>query len=298
MNTKVALCLHGLVGHLEKHGKGGVVEYKLVYDSYVQNLYDKSIEVDVFIHSWSVDLEDEIKSLYKPRSSFFEEQKTFSDERILNKKEFSVTSRFYSLMVSNSLKIEYEKTKDLVYDYVLMGRFDVLLNKKIDFGKINNKYFYLPSPNHPHGSLCKCEFCDRYSDHYRMNDLIFLSSSNNMNIFSSLYSNLSEYDRVCGHTVVAGHMLKTGLIDITAEYFKHIPPKYTNLWFDIGMSANIYIETDTPLVRRNSMRLHLKIVDILIRYLKLDAIYFYTIVRPMLFIKNPKKYLKIILKVK
>ena len=64
------------------------------------------------------------------------------------------------------------------------------------------------------------------------------------------------------------------------------------------MSANIYIETDTPLVRRNSMRLHLKIVDILIRYLKLDVIYFYTIVRPMLFLKNPKKYLKIILQLK
>jgi len=298
MNKKVALCMHGIVGTSEKYGKGDVVQYRLVYDSYVQNLYDKSIEVDVFIHSWSVDLEDEIKLLYKPRSSVFEKQKTFSDEKILNKKEFCVTSRFYSLMVSNSLKVEYEKTKDFLYDYVLMGRFDVLLNKKIDFSKINNKYFYLPSPNHPHGSLCKCEFCDRNSDHYRMNDLIFLSSSNNMNIFSSLYSNLNEYSRECGHTAVAGHMLKTGLIDITAEYFKQIPPKYTNLWFDIGLNANIYIETDTPLVRRNSMRLHLKIVDILIRYLKLDVIYFYTIVRPMLFLKNPKKYLKILLQVK
>ena len=68
--------------------------------------------------------------------------------------------------------------------------------------------------------------------------------------------------------------------------------------FNNALANNFGIETDTPLVRRNSMRLHLKIVDILIRYLKLDVIYFYTIVRPILFIKNPKKYLKKILKVK
>ena len=61
-------------------------------------------------------------------------------------------------------------------------------------------------------------------------------------------------------------------------------PTYTGTYNEPSM----YTETDTPLVRRNSMGLHLKIVDILIRYLKLDAIYFYTIVRPILFIKNPK----------
>ena len=72
MNKKVALCLHGLVGNLEKYGKGAVIPYKLVYDSYIQNLYDKSIEIDVFIHSWSIDLEDEIKLLYNPKSSIFE----------------------------------------------------------------------------------------------------------------------------------------------------------------------------------------------------------------------------------
>jgi hypothetical protein len=243
-----------------------------------------------------MDLEDEIKLLYNPKSSIFEKQKMFVDEKIIGIKEFSVTSRFYSLMVSNSLKIEHEKNKGFVYDYVLMGRFDVLLNKKIDFRKINNKYFYLPSPTNPHGSSCKCDFCDRHGNHPQMNDLIFLSSSRNMNIFSSLYSNLNEYGRETGHTVVASHMRKTGLIDIAADYFKQIPPKYPNLWTKIGMNANIYCETDTPLVRRSAMGLHLKIVDILIRYLKLDAIYFFTIVRPILFVKNPKRYLKKILK--
>ena len=109
MNKKVALCLHGLVGNLEKYGKGAVIPYKLVYDSYIQNLYDKSIEIDVFLHSWSMDLEDEIKLLYNPKSSIFEKQKMFVDEKIIGKKEFAVTSRFYSLMVSNSLKIEHEK---------------------------------------------------------------------------------------------------------------------------------------------------------------------------------------------
>ena len=297
MNKKVALCLHGLVGNLEKYGKGAVIPYKLVYDSYIQNLYDKSIEIDIFLHSWSMDLEDEIKLLYNPKSSIFEKQKMFVDEKIIGKKEFAVTSRFYSLMVSNSLKIEYEKNKGFVYDYVLMGRFDVLLNKKIDFRKINNKYFYLPSPTNPHGSSCQCDFCDRHGNHPQMNDLIFLSSSRNMNIFSSLYSNLNEYGRETGHTVVASHMRKTGLIDIAADYFKQIPPKYPNLWTKIGMNANIYCETDTPLVRRSAMGLHLKIVDILIRYLKLDAIYFFTIVRPILFVKNPKRYLKKILRI-
>ena len=52
---RVALCLSGLVGTNEKFGVGKTIDYRLTYESFRRNLYDDSVDVDVFIHSWSVE---------------------------------------------------------------------------------------------------------------------------------------------------------------------------------------------------------------------------------------------------
>lgn len=72
---KVALCLFGIVGGKEgKDGKGGNVDYQIAFDHYKKHILDKN-DVDVFIHTWSIELEEELKAIYKPKKVFFRNRK-------------------------------------------------------------------------------------------------------------------------------------------------------------------------------------------------------------------------------
>ena len=282
-------CLHGIVGGVKKFGEGGVVSYERVYDSYVRNIYGSNVDVDVFIHSWSIELESELKQLYNPADCIFEKQLLFDDECINNRKEFGVTSRFYSLREVNKLRDEYATNNNISYDYVITARFDTLLNKKIIFEDLDRDRFYLPSPFKPHGDNCNCDFCNHESDRHFVNDLIFMGSPENMNKFSGLYNYLDQYGRETGHTVVSRHLHKAGMWDIVSGYFYQIPPKYPHIW--TLLNIELYVDTDTPLVRRYDMPIYSKIIDYIIRCFRLDIVYFYLLVRPALFVRDPIKYL-------
>ena len=79
MNRRVALCLSGIVGGTKgPDGYGDLVDMKTIYNQYNKHILNKN-NVDVFIHSWSVDAEDEITNLYKPKSKSFEKQIDFRD---------------------------------------------------------------------------------------------------------------------------------------------------------------------------------------------------------------------------
>ena len=74
---KVALCLSGLVGCSKKFGKGSPIDYRLPYQHFKKNISDNQIELDVFMHSWSVDYKNELIECYKPKDYIFEPQKNF-----------------------------------------------------------------------------------------------------------------------------------------------------------------------------------------------------------------------------
>ena len=68
---KIAICLYGSVGFKDK--LGGSEEANLVpldinklYDSLDESILRQN-DCDIFIHSWSVEREDEILKLYKPK---------------------------------------------------------------------------------------------------------------------------------------------------------------------------------------------------------------------------------------
>ena len=69
---KVALCLSGLVGYSTKSGKGNPIDYRLAYQHFKKNISDNQIELDVFMHSWSVDYKSELIECYKPKDYIFE----------------------------------------------------------------------------------------------------------------------------------------------------------------------------------------------------------------------------------
>ena len=64
---KLALCLSGLVCCIKKFGKGSPIDYRLPYQHFKKNISDNQIELDVFMHSWSVDYQSELIECYKPK---------------------------------------------------------------------------------------------------------------------------------------------------------------------------------------------------------------------------------------
>lgn len=210
---KIALCLFGLIGgNAGIGGRGKQINPKNAYKYYKKNLIDH-YDVDVFIHSWSIDLKDQLIELYKPKKNIIENQRKFEDVSLKNfgynsieelraiepyrepytdfsdlhaYKNFETLlwrsySRWYSTMMSINLKKEFELANDFKYDFVISSRFDIALLKKINFEKLNNSKFYA-SLRHNRNDFNKALY-----------DLIFISSSDKMDDFSNLYNRFRNY---------------------------------------------------------------------------------------------------------
>ena len=73
---KVAFCLHGLAaGKNFKHG-GLEVTFEAESDLYKQHILGIN-NCDVFMHSWSVDVADQLKEIYQPRKALFQNSEVF-----------------------------------------------------------------------------------------------------------------------------------------------------------------------------------------------------------------------------
>ena len=59
---KIALCLSGYIGNVDKWIKGEEIDYNYGY-KYIKEAILDGYDVDVFIHSWSVPHEEGLKQL-------------------------------------------------------------------------------------------------------------------------------------------------------------------------------------------------------------------------------------------
>lgn len=151
---RIAVCYHGL-SYGENFKKGGLpVTFEKGLESFQRNVvnYNKNFFFDIFFHSWSNPLEEIIKQKYSPIKYLFEPskklvelslwQKTYSIIRALKNqdKEYSrynnIYSRWYSFQKAFSLAESYSKNNNVIYDYVLVLRFDMVFLNQIDFSKI------------------------------------------------------------------------------------------------------------------------------------------------------------------
>ena len=141
---KIALCLYGVVGsakgkaHLE--ASDDILSFG--YKKYFENII-KDNDVDVFIHSWSKDKEDQILNFYKPVSHSIEEQEIFEIPKYIKGNSSSeprrvefVFSRWRSTQKVLRLKMSYEKENNFDYDLCLLSRFDVAFESKLDFRNV------------------------------------------------------------------------------------------------------------------------------------------------------------------
>ena len=216
---KIALCLYGILGGAGgRGGDGEVLHPKNAFEWYKKHLLDH-YDVDVFIHTWSKEHEDLIKSTYNPKSMLAEPQEMFegvdfknygfnnlediikdegnklvydsrkelgeNDEEIIeyfNKLIFRSNSRFLSTKKSINLKKEYEVKNNFKYDFVISSRFDMLLLKKINLNNLDPDTFYA---NYREGrvDIDKAFF-----------DLLFYGGSEIMDKFGDLYDNIFNLD--------------------------------------------------------------------------------------------------------
>lgn len=195
---KIALCLHGMFDSATDKTSNGLDGKKYIQ----KHILDKG-NVDVFIHSWDLEKQDIIESIYKPKVSIFEQQKNF-DEIIKNRgldklqnsprSPQSVLSHLYSVAFVMKLPFEQIDTK---YDIIIKSRFDL--------GRINRNTSG-PGKGNPYPVQCINFITDIKQDklymanwnHFNMGpaDMWFYGSPEVMIKFTMLYDFLEEQMKI------------------------------------------------------------------------------------------------------
>ncbi len=183
---KVAVCFSG---HMRTYDK--------TYQSLKLNLLDH-YDTDIFIHTWSksnnvrgkdfgkddIDIEKEIKEIYKPKSLLIEPQKEFKLNfcecfNFARTNPHNVFSKMYSMSCVGNLLKEYQLNNDVQYDIVLSLRSDMEFLKPIKLIKEENKIFIPGNVRVPENT---------YHDYYAY------GSSNIMQVYFNVYN---EFDNIC-----------------------------------------------------------------------------------------------------
>ena len=196
---KVALCLQGL--SIGSNDKGNNVDSHACIDFIHKNIIEPN-NADVFIHTWNTNDNSiqNLKQIYKPKKSLFEEQIMFDE---MNSKYHSTKSRWYSQMKSIELKKQYEQENKFIYDFVMISRFDCFYKTLINFSILHSTNFYASNWKLPHS-------IDGFLDYW------FISNSSNMDLFGDLYNKLDSYlkfDKIIlsNHSLSRHHIRKLGL---------------------------------------------------------------------------------------
>jgi hypothetical protein len=195
---KIALCFSGQPR-----------SFKAGYEYYKRNLFDH-YEVDVFIHSWNTEHNDEIVKLYNPVAYEFEDVlKDDFDSKYKNvpfpqkwPARFAVYA-IYSMYKSLLLKQQREIANQFAYDWVIKSRTDYALNGIIPFEQCEKDKIYIPD-------------CRMVPTRDFGNDQFAFGSSDVMNKRMSIWPNMQEfYDSgipMVGEEMMSAQLKKHNLI--------------------------------------------------------------------------------------
>jgi hypothetical protein len=200
-SLKLALCLSGQARGLIKAKK------------YVkENLLDR-YDVDVFAHTWKpsggilkIKLFEDINFLYDPIHLAYDYPlpvTTNADMVVPNSSHPAnfCTSMFYSIYKANDLRIRHQITKEINYDFVIRSRFDLALNKVIDFSSLEKGKVYVSKDTDGPNAL--------------LNDQFAIADPDTMNIYASTFLHLRKlYDSgvsLCGHEMLQEQLLRNSI---------------------------------------------------------------------------------------
>jgi len=193
-SLRLALCLSGQAR-----------SYKKAHEYIKRNLLDQ-YQVDVFAHTWRpstsrVSLYEGIKSLYDPINFVMDEnlpQETNNDIPVPNASHPAnfCTSMFFSIYRANDMCVRYKTLNNIKYDYVIRSRFDIALNKVIDFASLKPGVIYTSKDTEDPNPL--------------LNDQFAIADPETMNLYSSTFLNLRWLSGrgvpLCGHAMLEANL--------------------------------------------------------------------------------------------
>tara|TARA_R100000008_G_scaffold84681_1_gene72721 strand:- start:846 stop:1664 length:819 start_codon:yes stop_codon:yes gene_type:complete len=247
---RTAICFNGLVGSTKGKSEQLIGDFNKCFEIsstlYKKHIIDKN-DVDIFVHSWSTDLEDEILQTYNPKKYIIEEQEVFDIPEYIEPIGSDEVRKqtHYSLWKSRKncmeLKTQYEQENNFKYDCVMLARFDMAWQSDLIFENYDQNLFWTQSwpKKILNGKMLKDIDYWRLRDSgysfetkwwgYPHNDegllgMWFFSNSDNMNKFATLYDCLGEYSipgncpvdesgRISAHRQSLYHLEKIGLLD-------------------------------------------------------------------------------------
>ena len=151
---KIALCMHGYFAN------AGGAQSSIVAHQYLRRKVLNEHDVDVFVHSWDLPNEEQIRRLYQPTDAIFEPQYSFEEELNNFNEEwfnegfdrgstmyhtntiFRGLSYLYSRKRAIEIKKQYEETHGFEYDCVILARFDISTR-----GKEHQQIYYVTNMN-------------------------------------------------------------------------------------------------------------------------------------------------------
>ncbi len=247
---KVAICFNGLVGSTKGKSEQLIGDFNTCFEIssklYKEHILEKN-DVDIFVHSWSTDLEEEILEAYNPKKYIIEEQLKFDIPEYIEPvgSDYVRKHTHYSLWNSRKkviqLKSEYEKENNFKYDCVMLARFDMAWQTDLIFEEHDPQYFWTQKwpKKILNGHMLKDIDYWRLSDQnldfetqwwgYPHNDegllgMWFFSNSENIDKFVTIYDLLGEYSkpnvcptdesgRISAHRQSLYHLEQIGLLD-------------------------------------------------------------------------------------
>jgi hypothetical protein len=222
---KIALCLKGNVGNRRKYGLGkmSLELANLGFNHWKENLLALN-DTDVFFHNWNPEFEKELIEMYNPRSHICEKQINFPN--CPSQRHFAIKSSFYSCKKVVDLMASYSNLNNIKYDVVVLSRFDLALQKPVNFIKENldldRVYHHGPDPIHqymPKDSIIHTihngQCCNRNSELYEVGDLFFVASSSNIYKLTRIYDNLDKMmgPSVSSHRLCGKQLKNIGLFE-------------------------------------------------------------------------------------
>ena len=198
-SIRIALCLSGQPR-----------SYKKAHEYIKRNLLDQ-YNVDVFAHAWRPHIGrmivyDDISLLYQPLQFIMDEAlpETINSDLFVPNASHPAnfcTSMFYSIHRANDFRVREEAKKDKKYDFVIRCRYDIALNKVIDFSSLEKGKIYVSKD---------CE-----GPNPLLNDQFAIGDSEVMNVYSTTYMFLRWHAQrgvsLCGHEMLEAQLKHFGI---------------------------------------------------------------------------------------
>lgn len=159
------------------------------YES-LKKFYLDKYDCDIFIHTWFDDkfpssIYGEYINLYKPVRFFGEKQIIFDSQGIKDPTWHvtlqNILSQYYSIFMSNQLKLSYETTNEVKYDIVMRIRSDLQIIRPIEIEKIET------------GKLALYYWTQETCNDMGSSDVFAIGPSDIMNVYCDLYNKVLYY---------------------------------------------------------------------------------------------------------